>query len=281
MNDHEYERLIAALSQSRRVVFDAVRDHGPLTDNELVEILNASRSTVIPRRSDLVHEGLVRGAGSRPSAAGKGRATIFEVVPAEEVESARKVAEARGPRRLDVKKWPFDDKVRVARALLRDPEVNEAIRTAAEPGSRRARARARQEIERGRRERAEQIRREQEEQGEFVSFLKARDHLKRNVEAIREVDIFLRREQERDEAGLSLQIPAWGWTHVLELLDESIGIAEGTYDRITLHVGSEPRSTVHIIEGDGTAVVNLKPVNQPSDDAAATTGTFPDATTDG
>jgi hypothetical protein len=249
MNGQQYQQLVDSLGPQQRLVLDALREHGPLTDTELVDVItqsfDLSRSTIIPRRTELVRKGLARGAGSRASAIGK-RRTIFEVVPPEDVEQAQQTADDRGPRRLEVRKWPFEDQVRVAQALLRDPAVNEAIRVAAEPGSRRARARARQEAERSRRERARQIK---NTSGELVAFLRLQDILKRNVDAVREVGFFLEDEIERDAAYQPRQIPEGIWLEILRLLEDAIGINEETYELIARHIGHSSRTSVGIVEG--------------------------------
>lgn len=275
MNDQEYGGTIGRLSRSRRAVFDVLVAQGPITDDELVEITGASRSRVIPRRSELMQMGLVRGAGSRTTASG-GKTTIWEVVPPAEVEQSREIAEQRGPRRQEIAKWPLEDKVRVARALLRDRKVNDALQGPAGsgPGSRRARARARQEIHNDKRERSEAIKREEAAKGELVSLMKAKDHLKRNVEAVREVGFFLDEEMERGDAGMEARIPEWAWPQLLELIDESIGIDEEMYERIARHIGHEPRMNVQIIDGsspDAAAARPVKVVSPPAADLSAIT----------
>lgn len=278
MNDHDYGRTIGRLSPSRRAVFEVIVASGPMTDEDLVEEMNASRSRVIPRRSELMQMGLVRGAGSRATASG-GKTTIWEVVPPAEVEQSREIAEQRGPRRQEIARWPLEDKVRVARALLRDRKVNDALQAPAGsgPGTRRARARAREEVGRDRRERTEAIKREEAANGQLVALLKAKDHLKRNVEAIREVGFFLEEEMERTAEGMESRIPDWAWPQILEILDEAVDINDSTHERIARHIGHDSRTYVQIIDGSSPEAAAARPMKVVSPPSAAE----PSATTDG
>ncbi len=259
MDEQEYGRTVQRLSPARRAVFDVIAAEGPMTDEELVEFTGASRSRVIPRRSELARFGLVRGVGSKRTAAG-GKTTIWEVVPAADVEHHREVAEQRGPRRQEILKWRLEDRVRVARALLRDRAVNEALQAPGEPGSRRTRARARQEMERDRRDRAHAIRQEEAAKGELVALLKVKDHLKKNIDTVREVGYFLDEEMEREAGNVPTRIPDTAWPQILELLEQSVDVSDEIYERIADRIGHAPRANIQIIDGSSPGAAPARPV---------------------
>lgn len=272
MDDQQYARAVEGLSPRRRAVFNALRSIAPAADEDLVEAMDGSRSEVLPRRRELVIRGLVRAVGTRPTARG-GNTTIWGIVPAGEVEEARELAEAAGPRRQQIAKWDFEDRVAFARALLRDPKVNLALQETSAPGSRRARARAHEEIERARRERSDEVRREQAERGELVAFLKARNHLQSAVDAVREVGFFLEAEMERRDDERPALIPDGAWPQVMELLDEGARISDDLYDKIARHIGHEPRLGVQIIDSgtvESDAARPIKVINASAAEPAAT-----------
>ena len=260
METDVYNRLVGGLNASRKAVLEALREHGDMTDEELARAVGSPAGTVRARRSELVRRGLVREVGRRPTPSGRTGTRMWGIVPPDEVEQAAEDAERRGPRRLDLTKLPLDQRVDIARALLRDRDVNDELRSAAAgaPSSRRVRARARAEQERAQRERAEQIRRAQEDRSEIVAFLKAADHLKRNVEALREVGRFLDAELERYMRGDATQIPDWAWKRVLTQVDDSMEVAKLMRHRIGRELGDTDRSGVVILDGEDISIEHAK-----------------------
>ena len=275
MDLQQYAHAIAKLSPSRRAVYNALVSLGPVADEDLVEAMGGSRSKLIPRRGDLVKQGLVRAVGTRATDSG-GSTTVWGLVPPAEVEQAREAKEQAGPRRLQINKWDFEDKVRVARALLRDPKVNLALQEQSKPGARRARARAHQEIERAKRERQDEIRRAEAEHSELVALLKARHHLHLYVEAVREVGFFLEAEMDREDGDRPTLIPDGAWEQVLDLLDEGTRVSQNIQERIARHIGQDVRPSVQIIESSTDAFDAARPIKvidtSAADRVAATDG---------
>ncbi len=232
------------LRATQRPIYDAIRKHGPITDAELCQLLHSTGSKIRPRRLDLFRLGLVRSAGEKPLEGGPRKARLWELVPPEEVEQAQQEAGEVPPRRRKISDLPLETRLKVVRALLRDDEVHASLLASKDRASSRARARARdtkRQAERERRERIAQIQDQEREQGELVEFLKARDHLKRNVEAVRAVCEFLARELARQRELGNSKIPLWVWPYVLELLAEVMDMAEPTYDLIADLLGAERR----------------------------------------
>lgn len=255
MNDSEYNESIGRLSPARRRVFDAFQAHGPLTDDDLVEVVGRNRSSVIPRRSDLTREGLLRGAGRRASSTGQTKMTVWEVVPPAEVERYRQIADERGPRRAEIKRWPFEDRVRVATALICDPAVVEALQASTGFTSRKARSRRRNAIDGARRARTEAIKREELAHGELLAFLKLKDHLAKEVETVEQMGLVLDDEQERLRDHLPSRIPDSGWMQILEILHRGITVTGAVYDRVARYVGAPSRPGIEIIDTDGAALL--------------------------
>lgn len=250
MDNDTYRRTVDALSPSRRLVFDALESLGAATDDDLATAVGRSRSRVIPRRGDLARMGLVRETGQGTSEAGNPTA-IWETVPPEDVEQLREEAEGKGPRRLSVRQWPLDERIAVARVLLREKAVYDAlIAPSDEPGGRRARARARQAMEKGQRERTHEIKTRAAEGEELGHVLKAKDHLRRAIDVVRTIGFILEDERERDDAKELMLIPEWAWPQVVELLDELLSVAEQTHDRASEHIGMAPKSPMRILGGE-------------------------------
>jgi predicted transcriptional regulator len=275
MDNDAYLRTLDALSPSRRMVFDALTSLGSATDDDLSRAVGRSRSRVVPRRTDLMRMGLVRETGQALSEAGRPTA-VWQAVPPEDVERLKEQAEDKGPRRLSVKRWPLDERIAVARVLLRDrPVYNAIVHPDDEQGGRRARARARQAMEKDQRERTTEIKRRAADGEELVNVLKAKDHLKRAIDVVRSIGFILEDERDRDEAREPIVIPEWAWSEVVELLEELLSVSEQTFDRAAEHLGLEPRSSMLVLDGAGPqeAARPAKPVGpyDPSeaDDLAA------------
>ena len=113
--------------------------------------------------------------------------------------------------------------------------------------------------------RADEIRRESVANGSYVVFLRARDHLKKAIEAIQEIGLFLMEERERAATGKSSGIPDGASAEMLEIIDEVIDTAEETYDRIADDVGAVPRSPVRVITADVADMVGARPVKVVND----------------
>src|SRR2546423_15331315 len=97
METHEYDQLVRQLSPSRRAVFEALRDHGEMTDVDLTAAVgHHAGGAVRTRRTELMRLGLVHEIGRRPNADGRSGARVFGIVPAHQVEAAAEEAQRRG-----------------------------------------------------------------------------------------------------------------------------------------------------------------------------------------
>src|SRR5438045_2568538 len=126
MDEIEYAALTEKLSPSKRSVYDAIRDHGPITDEGICDLTGVPGRTVRPRRAELGKMGLVRrSTTAKPE--GNRRVGIWELTPVEEIDVARETAQAAGPRRRAASGWPVEDKVKAFIALARDEETQAAV----------------------------------------------------------------------------------------------------------------------------------------------------------
>lgn len=64
----------------QRVVYDAIREHGPLTDERIAELTGLAANTARPRRLELERAGKVEAAGASRTRSGR-RAVAWRVVP--------------------------------------------------------------------------------------------------------------------------------------------------------------------------------------------------------
>jgi hypothetical protein len=277
MDNDTYQQAIDGLAPAARLVFDAMTSLRSATDDQLGAAIGRSRSQVSPRRIQLARMGLVREAGHAPSDPGVKSQVIWELVPPEEVEQVKEQAQEKGMRRLSVKRWPFDEKVAVVQALLREPPVYEAlINPEIENGGRRARARARHAMEKAQRERTTEIKLKEKDDAEVGYVLKTKDHLRRAIDVVRTLGFILEDEQDRDDERQPMIVPEAVWPQVTELLSELLGATEQTIDRAFQRVGMEPQPSFVVNEADPELASRpAKPVGRlgPSeaDDVAATT----------
>jgi hypothetical protein len=252
MEQAEYEALIGKLSPSKRSVFDAIRDHGPITDEGVCEMTGIPGRTVRPRRAELAKMGLVR-RSTNTAPAGSRRVGVWELTPVEDIETTREFAQAAGPRLRRVSEWPVEARVKAFLALARDADTQAAVADAQERGARRARARLRDVIrrdERARRERITELRQAEEEASSLVDFLKARNALKRQQEIVQATLVFLHEELERQRMFDESAIPPQYWNLVPELLVEVIEACETAYEQIARYTGHPTRKVADYEAGD-------------------------------
>jgi hypothetical protein len=256
MEQQDYDALVAALAPAQRLVFEAIREHGPVTDEHVCELTGVAGRSVRPRRAELAKHGLVRRIRSDTADTTR-RVGVWELVPPEEVESAREAAHAVGPRRRKVSDLPLEVRVRAFFALARDEAVQVAVTESKERGARRARARIRDVLrqdERARRERMAELREAEEQASSLVDFLKTRNTLKRQEEVVRATLVFLREEVERQRMFGESAIPERLWALVPGLLVEVIEACESAYEEIARHTGHPSRRQVDIELDDADVI---------------------------
>lgn len=79
---HEAAASIDRIRESQEAVLEALRRHGPMIDEELVErVSGQSPSGIRSRRAELVVKGMVRFSGSYSVTASNRRTRIWEVDP--------------------------------------------------------------------------------------------------------------------------------------------------------------------------------------------------------
>lgn len=247
MDELDYEALTSGLAPGQRVVFDAIRDHGPLTDERVSDLTGSPGRTVRPRRAELAKLGLVRRTDPVPGTTRK--VGVWELAPPEEVERVREAAQVAGPRRRKVGALSLEMRVQAFLALARDEQVQAAVAESQERGARRGRARIRDVLrqdERARRERLTELRDIKKEASTLVDFLKTRNALKRQEEVVRATVVFLREEVERERLLGESVIPNAYWPLIPDLLVEVIEECEAAYDEVARYTGHPSRRQAEI-----------------------------------
>jgi hypothetical protein len=243
MDEIEYAALTVKLSPSKRSVYDAIRDHGPITDEGICDVTGVAGRTVRPRRAELAKMGLVRrSTTAKPE--GNRRVGIWELTPVEEIDATRETAQAAGPRRRAASGWPVEDKVKAFLALARDEETQAAVAVSQARGARRARARLSDVLrqdERERRERMTELREAEQAASTLVDFLKARNALKRQQEIVHATSVFLQEEIERQQMLGESAIPADFWNIIPDLLVEVVETCDAAYEKIARYTGHPSR----------------------------------------
>lgn len=234
----EIDPAVEALNADQRAVFKAVAQHGPLTDDAIVDLTGLTKGTASPRRSDLVKRGLVQQAGMGKSALGNS-ARLWSVVPVEERQAARARHEKK-VRRRPITDFPLSDRLEMVRQLLEMNDVNDAIRQ--KRGRAWSRARGRSQDHQGERkqrmrENEAALREAERQDAPIAEYYKLRRNLLQSVERVRAVQNLVTEELERREYG-GIAIPLSGWSEVADLLDDLCGIAQETNEAIRKVMGA-------------------------------------------
>lgn len=216
------------LSPAAKKVLAAFREHGAMTDDEIVERTGMVKGTASPRRGDLVKAGLVW-------AVNKTRPTVWDLVPPEEMTEARATAARQGPRKKSYDKFTLDEKLDAVRQLLDMPDVNEAIRE--RHGRAWGRARRVAQETKGARERElrelhAEIKEAERRSAPIVQFLKLKRNLIKSTESVRAVRRLVEEELERRETVTGMQIRVAQWPEVADLLTDLTEIVNETMTHI-------------------------------------------------
>jgi hypothetical protein len=200
----------------REVLLELAR-LGRAADVDIAEGLpHRNFSSVSAARVKLVHQGYVRQAGTKQGP-GKRKVKIWEVVPEDEREEARKKAQTRKPEWMRaLRSRSPDEQAAAIRWLLRQPAVSRAVLASQDRAGRQARGATRREWQTIKDER--RMRRQQErDRNDRLEFRKLSGIIVDNVEALRGVETFLDRELQRRVAGEPLAIPLALWPPVAAL----------------------------------------------------------------
>jgi hypothetical protein len=234
----DYETIINELSATKRTIYEAFVEHGPLTDDELVEKSGIKKGTSSPRRNDLVKLGLIEAVGTVDTPSGH-MAKKWGLVPAERVAEARAAASAAGPRRRSIKSYPLDERLHVVRQLLDMDDVNDAIRESHGRAWSRVRGRAndrRGERNREHRENEARLREAQERGSPTAEYFKLRRILMQSNERVLAVSRLVSEELDRRYT-TGQRIPTTAWPDVSDLLNDLARTCDETNERIQKVMG--------------------------------------------
>jgi predicted transcriptional regulator len=247
--------LLNKLRPTQRPLYEALAEHGPMTDEQLQHHLDQPANKVCPRRLDLVNLGLVEQAGVASTTTGR-RAKLWKVVPAERVADARQVAAARAPRRRTVLEASVEEKVKVVQALLKVDEVNTRLLQLQGRSAERARGRARgmrSQAERERRERKARIEEAERAQSPLLHVLKALRNVKNSEEVVRSVREFVDLDLEQRRLYDAPLIPPQQEDELRSALSDLVDLAQDA--RAALDGASNEEHD--IIEGDAVEISEL------------------------
>jgi predicted transcriptional regulator len=239
LNDLTVDQIVAGLSPMKRAVYDAFVEHGPMTDDELVENSRIKKATSSPRRSDLVKLGLVESVGKVDTPGGS-KATRWALVPPERIAEARAQATEKGPRRRPISSYPLDIRLELTRQLLDMNDVNDAIAERAH-GRAWSRVRGRKNDRRGERNRElrenDALLKEAQERGSpKAEYYKLRRILIQSNERVLAVSRLVADELERGST-FEQAIPIGAWPDVADLLNDLARVCDDTNAQIRKVMG--------------------------------------------
>jgi hypothetical protein len=240
MNEHDHARLIEGLPPSKRKVYDAIRDHGPLDDHRLGALVDpAGTSGFRARRKDLARAGLVCVVGKA-----EGR-NVWAVTPPAEVEAARDKDEVSGPRLRPIgRKHPLELRVNVFLRLADDPEVQDAINDPEGSAKRRQRSRLKAAVARNNRERRErerELRAAVEQEHPAVEAMRFRNALRDANDVIRALRTLHEEEHERRKLLGEETVAEGEWERVLRAVEDGINQHEQAYEVIARMIDAPSR----------------------------------------
>lgn len=236
------------LRETQRPIYEALRDFGPQTDEQIQRRLGKPANKVCPRRLELVKMGLVEEVGIGATSTGN-KAKLWNIVPPERIVEAKELAAGRKERRKTILEAPLEDQVKAVQLLLRDDRVNAALMNLQGRAGERARGRARSErsaVERERREIREQIKDAEREQAAILHFLKLKRNLKDTEQVIRAVTAFIDADLRRARDYGEPLIPAGHWPDVRAHLSDVIDIATDTRDRLDVVTGESDADVIDV-----------------------------------
>ena len=246
MNDHDHAGLIDGLSPSKRVVFDAILEHGPLTNQEAFDLIGGSGDpSRRSRTAELTRMGLVRQASGQ-----RGGKKLWEAVPPAEVEAAAEAAVRRGPRVKPPAERDLETKVAEFNAYLVDPEVIEATEDPTGSATKRERQRARKAIEKARRERRRQLREAEVSNHPALEAIRLRNAVRDAGDLIRSLRVMNEEDWERRTL-LGEELVADGeWERILRHITELERQADEAWETIARRCGVESRREVDVELGE-------------------------------
>lgn len=244
----EAENLIDQLRPTQRPIYEALRDFGPQTDEQVQHRLGLPANRVATRRKDLERLGLVEQAGTGTTSAGR-KARVWGVVPAERVAEARAAAAKEPPRRKTILDATLEQQVLAVQLLLKDERVNAAIMSLQGRAGERARARARgarSAAERERRDLKIQIEEAEREHSALLHFLKLKRNLKDTEEVMRAVVEFIDSDLKRQHEYGEPLVPPAQWPDIRELLSDVIDISTDARDRLDVATGASDEDVIDV-----------------------------------
>ena len=168
MTGKQLEKVVASLPARQKNVYEAIREHGPISGPKLKAFVDEANAGYTGRLRELADKGVVRHP-VKPSThpvheASIWRATsensavvdevlvwattmkgFWEVTPAADVEAEREKAAKRKRRVKDVSELPLDERVQWKLYLDTDPEVEQAIKDPVHAERKKERDRLRRE----------------------------------------------------------------------------------------------------------------------------------------
>jgi predicted ArsR family transcriptional regulator len=245
------------LTPLQQQVLASFEEHGPMTDQQLVERTGIGMRTASPRRRQLADDGLLEVVGRATTQSGR-TAQVWGLVPEERIAEVREAASKRDPRRLPVTKLPLATKLEMVRQLLDDPETHEAVQHQNGRAWRKVRGRNRDrkgQREHERRELNRMLREQQQDQTGLVDFLKTKRNLLDVAEAMRGTSEFLQEEmRHRSEDGY-LRIPMRHWPEVADHLDDLEELAREAREAIDNVMG---RLGDDVIDAEAIVISDLE-----------------------
>jgi hypothetical protein len=245
MNENEYSAVVDRLPLSKRKVYEAIRDHGPLDDHKLGALIDpAGTSGFRARRKDLVRMGLVRAVGKAE------RRTIWALTPPSEVEAARETDKESGMRLRPLgRSHPLDVRVSAFLRLADDPEVQDAINDPEGSAKRRQRSRLKSAVARNardRRERERELRDAIERQNPSAEAMRFRNALRDASDLIRALRALHEEELERRTLVGEHAVPDGEWERVLRAIELGIRHHEEAYEVVARMIGAPSRLNIDV-----------------------------------
>lgn len=236
------------LRDTQRPIYEALRDFGPQTDEQIQHRLRKPANKVCPRRLELVKLGLVEEVGTASTSTGS-KAKLWGIVPPERVSEAKEAAATRKPRKKTIldPSVPVDDKVKVVQLLLKDNRVNAAVMNLQGRAGERARGRARGQkaaAERERRDLKAQIEEAERERAAILHFLKLKRNLKNTEQMMRAVTTFVDADLTRSRNYGEPLIAVEHWSEVRALLSDVIDLASHARDQIDVTTGENDADVI-------------------------------------
>lgn len=260
---------LAALRMTQVAVYRALREGGPMTDDELVTYMGRKKSETGPRRVELVRLGLIREVEKRATPAGR-RAAAWGVVPHDEVAGAKQVAREKGLRRKHLDDYSLAEQLQIVQYLIKKDEVNDALlgeksRSKAKDRARREARNVQADRDRARRDFNERVRQAEREASPQLVFLKAVGVLRRAADAVREIDRVIEENLDNYLLFGSADIAPEHWPEVRQELQQVIALATSADRQLAKMLEDDDALVVDFDEFDEAEVLELEPVPDDGD----------------